>query len=75
MRKSLKNIEKPKQALAPEGTARPDRFGKKGVLVYLSLAAKREVDHLAVDLGLTKQELLAAAINLLLEKHGRPPIA
>lgn len=48
---------------------------KKQIIFQLPEKAKKRFDHLAVEIGKTKQSLMAEAINDLFLKYGKPPIA
>ena len=53
----------------------PSRQGKKGILIYLSPEAAKEMKLLAVETGTSIQELGIEAFNDLLRKHNRKAIA
>jgi hypothetical protein len=53
----------------------PSRQGKKGLVVYMTPEAAREIRMLAVEIGSSIQELGIEAWNDLLQKHKRKPIA
>ena len=53
----------------------PSREGKKGILIYLSPEAAKEIKLLAVETGTSIQELGIEAFNDLLRKHNRKAIA
>lgn len=53
----------------------PSRKGKKNITGYFDPAVSRELKHIAADEDSTVQDLLAEAINDLLVKRGRNPIA
>jgi hypothetical protein len=53
----------------------PSRQGKKGLVVYVSPEAAREIKLLAVETGSSIQELGIEAWNDLLRKHNRKQIA
>lgn len=48
---------------------------KKQLIYHMQETAKKQFDHLAVELGITKQMLMTEAVNDLFVKHGKPPIA
>ena len=64
----------PDQATPPK-EPRPDRVGKRATLFQLPAAAKKQLAILAIEHETTQQALLVEALNMLFEKHGRPPIA
>ncbi len=47
---------------------------KKQRIFLMSEVAKNEFDSLAVELGKTKQDLMAEAVTDLFLKHGKPPL-
>lgn len=54
--------------------ARPDgERVQKGFRIRTEAA--RELGLLKLDTGRSEQDLVAEALNLLFEKHGRPPVA
>jgi hypothetical protein len=64
--------------LAPQAkeSAKPtSRVGRKTTIAYIDPAGARELKILAVDTGRSQQDLLVEAINDLLVKHGRKPLA
>ena len=48
---------------------------KKQTIFHMPETAKKQFDHLGVELGRTKQALMAEAINDLFLKYNKPPIA
>jgi hypothetical protein len=63
-----------------EPTAQPSqkanpRDGKKQTVFNMPETAKKQFDHLGIELGKTKQALMAEAVNLLFQKYGKSPIA
>ena len=62
------------QATLPK-EMRPDRAGKRATLFQLPVAAKKQLAILAIERETTQQALLVEALNMLFEKHGKPPIA
>lgn len=48
---------------------------KKQTIFHMPEMAKKQFDHLSIEIGKTKQALMAEAINDLFIKHGKPPIA
>lgn len=70
----------PKQEAIPEGKAESiksttSRGGKKTTIAYIDPAGARELKLLAIDAGRSQQDLLVEAINDLLVKHGKRPLA
>lgn len=68
-----------KQEATPEVKAESikptSREGKKTTIAYIDPAGARELKLLAVDTGRSQQDLLVEAINDLLVKHGKRPLA
>jgi hypothetical protein len=64
----------PEQPPAPKET-RPDRVGKRATLFQLPAAAKKQLAILAIECETTQQALLTEALNMLFQRHGKPPIA
>lgn len=58
-----------------ESSKSTSREGKKTTIAYIDPAGSRELKMLAVDTGRSQQDLLVEAINDLLIKHGRKPLA
>ena len=82
----MKAAKSPGPALAitkdDEGTAAPALLaknkasdGRKGQTLRLNPAAWRELKYMAADRECTAHALLIEAVNDLLAKHGRPPVA
>jgi len=65
-------LPEPSQA---EGGKRPDREGRVPMPFWTGIAAKRQLRMLAAEKDTTQQALMAEALNLLFERHGKPPIA
>ena len=59
----------------PNKTVQASRQNKKPINAYIEPAGVRELKVLAADTGRTQQELIIEAINDLLIKHGRKPLA
>jgi len=51
------------------------RAGKKCAPIWLSEAAKRQLDLMSVEEDITLQQLLTEGVNLVFAKYGRPTIA
>ncbi|MDX7952160.1 hypothetical protein P7D22_13345 [Lichenihabitans sp. Uapishka_5] len=58
---------------APKRASQPD--GRKGILVRARPEAWKALKIVALDEGLTLQDLMVQAINDVLTKHGKPPVA
>lgn len=56
-------------------SSKSSREGKKTTIAYIDPAGSRELKMLAVDTGRSQQDLLVEAINDLLIKYGRKPLA
>jgi hypothetical protein len=67
----------PPEASSP-GTVRyeqPNRRGKVIISAYFDPAVRKQLAILAVEQDTSQAALIAEALNLLFEKHRRPPIA
>ena len=53
----------------------PSRQGKRGIVAYVDPLAIRELKILSADQDRSMQDLFIEAINDLLVKHGKKPIA
>jgi hypothetical protein len=53
----------------------PSRQGKKGIVVYVLPEASQELRLLSINTGRSQQDLCVEAINDLLTKYRRMPIA
>jgi hypothetical protein len=78
--KNLKDaVSRVSGKVAPSGfqpiQTAPSRQGKKGLVVYVSPEAAKEIKLLAVETGSSIQELGIEAWNDLLRKHNRKAIA
>jgi hypothetical protein len=54
-------------------STQPD--GRRGILVRARPEAWKALKLVALDLEMTLQDLMVEAINDVLTKHGRPPVA
>ena len=64
------------KAQAPQNMdAPPSRRGKKGIVAYVDPLVIRELKILSADKDRPMQDLFIEAINDLLVKHGKKPIA
>jgi hypothetical protein len=59
----------------PPVIKRPDREGRVPMPFWTVAAAKRQLRMLAAENDTTQQDLMAEALNLLFQRHGKPPIA
>ena len=53
----------------------PSRQGKKVIAGFFPPEVRKQFHQIALDQEATTQALLTEALNLLFEKHGKPPIA
>ena len=62
---------------SPHQPARRDRQpdGRKGILVRARPEAWKALKLVALDREVTLQDLMVEAINDVLTKHGKPPVA
>ena len=65
----------PDKAPNKELAKAPSREGKKTAIVYIDPAGARELKLLSLDTSRSQQDLLVEAINDLLIKHGKKPLA
>ena len=65
----------PPPAPEPKIGKSTSRSGKKTVITYIDPAGARELKILAADTERSQQDLLTEAINDLLVKHGKKPLA
>lgn len=74
-----KSAEQPKTTQTRKSTkaapVAPSRQGKRGIVAYVDPLAIRELKILSADKDLSMQDLFIEAINDLLIKHGKKPIA
>jgi hypothetical protein len=54
---------------------RPDRTGRTAMPFWVSVAARKQLRMLAAELDSTQQNLMTEALNMLFQKHRKPPIA
>jgi hypothetical protein len=55
--------------------ARTDRAGRTPMPFWTTLAAKKQLRIMAAENDTTQQDLMAEALNMLFQKHDKPPIA
>ena len=53
----------------------PSPEGKKMASVFMNMRAFKQLQILKIETGLSIQELLIKALNLLFQMYGKPPIA
>ncbi|WP_414476341.1 ribbon-helix-helix domain-containing protein [Microvirga sp. M2] len=61
------------QGEAGRRTSQPD--GRKGILVRANPEAWKELKRVAIDQERTLQDVMTEAINDVLQKYGKPPVA
>jgi hypothetical protein len=61
--------------VAPKRFDQANRRGKVVISAYFDPAVRKQLAILSVEEDRTQAALLAEALNLLFEKHGRSPIA
>jgi hypothetical protein len=64
-----------KAAPQDETIARPDREGRKPMPFWTTEAAKKQLRMMAAERDTSQQDLMTEALNMLFQKHGKPPIA
>jgi hypothetical protein len=65
----------PKAATSAKASDRPDREGRKPLPFWTTEAAKKQLRMMAAEMDTTQQDLMTDALNMLFQKHGKPPIA
>ncbi len=66
----------PKLAAAESASsARPDREGRKPMPFWTTEAAKKQLRMMAAEMDTSQQDLMTEALNMLFQKHAKPPIA
>ena len=68
------NTKEP-DAPAPTEQKRPDRVGRTAMPFWVPVAARKQLRMLAAELDSTQQHLMTEALNMLFQKHHKPPIA
>jgi hypothetical protein len=64
------------KTVAAKAAPAPDAAGRrKGILVRANPEAWKALKRIAIDQEMTLQDLMIEAINDVLQKHGKPPIA
>lgn len=64
------------QPTAPVGrTVQRSRIGKVSIGVWVDPAVRKQLAQLALDTDKDQGDLIAEGLNLLFERHGKPPIA
>ena len=53
----------------------PSRANRKALTTWQDEAALKQLKHLAADLGVSQQALIAEGINHVLAKYGKPTVA
>jgi hypothetical protein len=64
--------------LAPQAAAYavpPSRAHRKAMTCWVDEAALKQLKHLAAELGVSQQALIAEGINHVLAKYGKPTVA
>jgi hypothetical protein len=67
-------INAPEVAVASQ-EKRPDRAGRTAMPFWVPIAARKQLRMLAAELDSTQQNLMTEALNMLFQKHRKPPIA
>ena len=71
-----KEPEKPaKKEKIYNAAATPARRGKRGLTIYLDPVAHAALKEIAEDEDKLLQDLLKEGVNLVLQRHGKKPIA
>jgi hypothetical protein len=61
--------------ISATGARAPSRIGQRAVTLYVKPEAHKQLRLLAVDSGMSVQDLMTEALNDLFRKHGRTLIA
>ncbi len=73
---AAKKAASPKTAVEPlAGRRKSQPDGRKGILVRATPAAWKELKRVAIDEERTLQDVMTEAINDVLRKYGKPPLA
>jgi DNA-binding protein YbaB len=73
---AAKKAASPKTAVEPAaGRRKSQPDGRKGILVRATPAAWKELKRVAIDEERTLQDVMTEAINDVLKKYGKPPVA
>jgi hypothetical protein len=70
----LRRTPQPAPAAAVYRVA-PSRTHRKAMTCWVDEAALKQLKHLAAELGVSQQALIAEGINYVLQKHGKPTVA
>jgi hypothetical protein len=74
--RAAKKAASAKTAVEPvAGKRKTQPDGRKGILVRAQPEAWRELKRVAIDNDMTLQDVMIEAINDVLKKYGKPPIA
>lgn len=68
-------VQKTEETATGNGNTQASRQKKKSVNAFIDPAAAKELKLLAVEIGRTQQELFIEAINDVLIKYGKKPLA
>jgi DNA-binding protein YbaB len=71
--KKATSAKKAAQPVAARRKSQPD--GRKGILVRAAPEAWKELKRVAIDEERTLQDVMIEAINDVLKKYGKPPVA
>ena len=61
--------------LQPKKQRSKTREGKKMASVFMDVSVFKQLQILKIETGLSIQELLIKALNLLFQAYGKPPVA
>lgn len=70
---NIANIFNSETSTKPSRTGSGDKIIK--LVFHMQATAKQQLDHLVIDIGKTKQDLVIEAVNDLFIKYGKPSIA
>jgi hypothetical protein len=76
---ALQKTKEPEKPRKPEkiynAKATPARRGKRGLTLYLDPVAHADLKAIAEDEDKRLEDLLKEGVNLVLQRHGKKPIA
>ena len=66
---------KPQRGQRENSSAAPHRKNRKPYTVWYDVGTIKQLKQLALDTGMTQQDLMVMAANELFKRHDKPPIA
>jgi hypothetical protein len=71
----LRRTPQAEPARPPASYRAPSRANRKAVTTWQDEAAVKQLKHIAAELGVSQQALIAEGINHVLAKYGKPTVA